>query len=1296
MEKLKNKLFKAIENSGHSTFVTLASPKSEDGAKMQEFLAWLPAKHHEQLFDILLRGKMVPLIEEEMLTPSDDTNMDMDKDTAKSILIESLKSYECVLHLCSSYLKLKTLDPPEQLFQIINISHDLLLPIVSLQMNIETQTQLFAKDVLARLAKMYGKLANDIAMLCELWYKQDRPRKEELAPQTIAYLIQKAYESTVVADITRLYNMRNALLALDFGDESSMSIQELLLGCFIQPQFVKTVDGRKMLAFLFTIRPQFIDAIHNVVKGQLLSCSRTIMDAYAEVYYKAWRVATGPFLLRIEFGCLQNVAQCAIHAANTKLFKATMAFLHYFHEMKAKDKTVDSMLLRVYEPILWRSLSVANSGVRANATRLFVDSFPLHDREAPQREIDEVLQKQFIELQKLLFDPAITVRQTAIHGVLCNVLAKFWEIIPVSTSRVLLSKIIGDLARDKSSGAVRETVFEGIKYLLDNQALSHNMLKQLLPQMSVLIHDSSERVREAFLDLMLFLKGISTIRFLDIVPLDHLLERMVVDHKSATLSKKLTQLLVEAYFPENEKSSEMVNRCIMLVKSKRNATVGFYSNIVSFVPIVSIAKFLSITFKFIITFLTHNPDVSQLHQPSSSVDAKSAKGRGKAAGQKKAARGKGKAAASKKKQPEVEVEVEEQPADEEDGELQITLEDIECLLEIVENTLSSIKPHLELEENQYIVKGLLAKFNDQSITSLYIWLFSAATPRINSMCLAINIASFFSMSNFPMLKEVLLQNFQEIDQTTPDKLKQTLLLCLFSWNIPDQVLQIIFENIGTPLLLLNERNSHPDTSGRKSITNNNNSKRKRKTGDEDEDQDDHPEEVPFELKMAAATDKAMISLIFLDILLKHHETRSSTLAQLEVLMLLIENLLAYMPHTQMRLTHLCRPDDDTVQRSDVYISEKLLVSCFVMYCKILFHAEGASERLQKDSELFQELFRWGFEVLMPMIQSYIENGQQVSSSKRKRSSSDDEDEEDDEPQEEAPKFPLDILHSYLLFVTENITLGLCGPTTLFELCQRIDVLLELMPKNGAFDAVIPVIAKFTYQAYYASQDDQMLLQASFKLVRTLLDVIDHSSRRELACSESPLSFFRLADLLTLHFQRGTLSNFVKLIMEPVIINITEIGEYLAPRTISSLDKLTPMCNFVISTVAKCTPAINSLAEHLLNYVKFESMSKTSIYHSLNVISIIIHTATQYSRTTDFSSLQNILISFISKLPHMSSNSYDDDDEDNHDTNQDDGSLCIDYQQLLKLSNDILNISMSKKRSSAKDKAKDMAANNAIV
>lgn len=53
------------------------------------------------------------------------------------------------------------------------------------------------------------------------------------------------------------------------------------------------------------------------------------------------------------------------------------------------------MLLRLYNPFLWRSLKVASPQVRTNAATLFLDVFPLQDPDSTRQEIDTVMQKQF-------------------------------------------------------------------------------------------------------------------------------------------------------------------------------------------------------------------------------------------------------------------------------------------------------------------------------------------------------------------------------------------------------------------------------------------------------------------------------------------------------------------------------------------------------------------------------------------------------------------------------------------------------------------------------------------------------------------------------------------------------------------------------------------------------------------------------------------------------------------------------------------------------------------------------------
>jgi condensin-2 complex subunit G2 len=57
------------------------------------------------------------------------------------------------------------------------------------------------------------------------------------------------------------------------------------------------------------------------------------------------------------------------------------------------------MLVKLYEPILWRNLNVANPVVRRNAASLLMEAFPLQDPDARQLETDALLQKQFTALE---------------------------------------------------------------------------------------------------------------------------------------------------------------------------------------------------------------------------------------------------------------------------------------------------------------------------------------------------------------------------------------------------------------------------------------------------------------------------------------------------------------------------------------------------------------------------------------------------------------------------------------------------------------------------------------------------------------------------------------------------------------------------------------------------------------------------------------------------------------------------------------------------------------------------------
>ena len=258
----------------------------------------------------------------------------------------------------------------------------------------------------------------------------------------------------------------------------------------------------------------------------------------------------------------------AVHAASANMATALRQVLAYTHAQK-RQRGVDSMLLRLYEPILWRALKVANPHVRRNAATLLIEAFPLQDPTLPLTQLDEALQRQFDALAALLKDDSVPVRVVAVQGV-CRILALFWarpppphpstaaerpsssssplaaphrlaltltggatrlaaqlltagssspraaprvpqELIPSATSTPLLLLLTKELAHDAAANSVRVAVFQGLRFLLANNGSAACLAtlkgsaasKSPLAPLAPLLHDSSQRVRRAMLDLLI-------------------------------------------------------------------------------------------------------------------------------------------------------------------------------------------------------------------------------------------------------------------------------------------------------------------------------------------------------------------------------------------------------------------------------------------------------------------------------------------------------------------------------------------------------------------------------------------------------------------------------------------------------------------------------------------------------------------------------------------------------------------------------------------------------------------------
>lgn len=56
------------------------------------------------------------------------------------------------------------------------------------------------------------------------------------------------------------------------------------------------------------VQPKMVYELTAVILNQIVSGRKSVLDAYGEIIFKAWRAATGACLERIETHLIQNVS----------------------------------------------------------------------------------------------------------------------------------------------------------------------------------------------------------------------------------------------------------------------------------------------------------------------------------------------------------------------------------------------------------------------------------------------------------------------------------------------------------------------------------------------------------------------------------------------------------------------------------------------------------------------------------------------------------------------------------------------------------------------------------------------------------------------------------------------------------------------------------------------------------------------------------------------------------------------------------------------------------------------------
>ncbi|CAA0841052.1 ARM repeat superfamily protein [Striga hermonthica] len=462
----------------------------------------------------------------------------------RQTIVEKLQVYAYILRLCVFH--------PKKAFSV----SDLLPAAQALHDNLI----LFESDAI---------LLSEIANLCEDWWKGDLEGKERLISQSLPVILSRSLTLMKKVDVHRVYGVRDAFMLFDFEDESIEDLKHLLIRCLISPLYLKTEEGRKFVAFLFCLSVRLTKELCAMIKSQIPFGRKSMLEAYGEIVFRAWKAVEGECKHEIENGFLQGLFEGALYAGSPELATSIRKILWGFVNQRT-TQGVEKLIFGLAEPMIFRSLQVANSNVRQNSLHLLLDLFPLEDPDSTKEVKDTLLEKQFFLLEKLLMDECPDVRGVAVEGC-CRILHMFWEVIPSPTITKIITKISDDMAHDSCS-EVRLSTVNGVIYLLGNPQ-SHEVLKVLLPRLGTLITDPASVVRAALADLLLLLNDISNFQFHKVVQMDALLSVLADDQP--VIARKITKLLIPSYFPSKATEEEACKRCITLIKRSPQAGARF-------------------------------------------------------------------------------------------------------------------------------------------------------------------------------------------------------------------------------------------------------------------------------------------------------------------------------------------------------------------------------------------------------------------------------------------------------------------------------------------------------------------------------------------------------------------------------------------------------------------------------------------------------------------------------------------------------------------------------------------------
>uniref|UniRef100_T1HDT5 Uncharacterized protein n=1 Tax=Rhodnius prolixus TaxID=13249 RepID=T1HDT5_RHOPR len=519
-----------------------------------------------------------------------EKNNDLKTNDIKEIegMLKELKEF--VKHLTKQAIETGENVDKEKFYKILKSCISLLKALVDDKKYSEKfifQTLVTTLSYLLTLQDFDLTVQNQACQLCEKFLKvsgRGSSDNNEVGVCTVNFLLEltlgkKSKKPVTKADIKRVWDLKGFIISLCILNPVLENTKNLLLECVTSLTYLNTREGRLHIASVLSKDVTLVKPIQEIIRQYLPELTKNQAAYYGEVYFNAWNMAKPNVQKEIEECCIQDLMERVFtlnrHGLEMgKIGVRVLMILSSLHSSRRLHKFSDK-ITELYAPLIWRYLRSDHPLVRCNAAQVFLDVFPLEKPYGGVVVNSEFLKKQLKEMQALMLDDCHLVRAITVKGV-CRHLCNSIDCLTVGDVKQLLQIITDKLASDGSSFQVRTAVFEGLELMM-LKPHSASLVASILPHMHLHLHDENEKVRKAFVKVLLKLNEKSediNVCYWEAVPLEHLIARLCEEND--VVGEEIVKLLIRDVYTKGQSVEKTIKHLIKIISINPRGVVKLF------------------------------------------------------------------------------------------------------------------------------------------------------------------------------------------------------------------------------------------------------------------------------------------------------------------------------------------------------------------------------------------------------------------------------------------------------------------------------------------------------------------------------------------------------------------------------------------------------------------------------------------------------------------------------------------------------------------------------------------------